>query len=74
MADVPNLAKKVVEAFGGLTKTARALGLPISTVDGWCRSERGIPPWRDRQIMDAALRERVTLPEEFLKRLNPVAA
>ncbi|MBB3144896.1 hypothetical protein FHS21_001297 [Phyllobacterium trifolii] len=35
-------AEYVIGKFGGLTKTARALGVPISTVQGW--KERGKVP------------------------------
>ncbi len=61
----PNLADAVVRAFGGLTPAARAIGAPISTVDGWRRSGR-IPLWRRNQIIAAAEREKVSLPTNFL--------
>lgn len=46
-------ASRVIAVFGGLTRTAEALGKSISTVQGW--KERGrIPPEHWREIMDAA--------------------
>ncbi len=59
------LPERVIESFGGLTKTANALGhRSVTTVDGWKRSGR-IPSWRKREIEDAAQREGVTLPADF---------
>jgi len=59
------LPKRVVAAFGGLTKTAKALGHDhVTTVDGWLRSGR-IPYWRFSEIRAAAERENVTLPREL---------
>lgn len=33
-------ADKVIEAFGGLTKTARAVGVAVTTVQGWKERKR----------------------------------
>lgn len=61
-----NIAEQVIEAFGGLTKTSRALGgTPLSTIDSWRKSGR-IPAWRRAEIIAAAEREGVVLPIKFL--------
>lgn len=61
-----NIAERVIQAFGGQSKTSRALGgTPVSTVDGWRRSGR-IPHWRRAEIIAAAERHGVKLPIEFL--------
>jgi hypothetical protein len=39
-------AKKIIEEFGGLTKAARAMELPISTVQGWMRGKGYVPSWQ----------------------------
>lgn len=52
--DTPNdPAARVIAVFGGLTRTAEALGKSISTVQGWKERKR-IPPEHWREIMDAA--------------------
>lgn len=58
------LPARVIAAFGGLTKTSKATGCPISTVDGWVRAGK-FPGWRIRDIREAAERENVPLPEDF---------
>jgi len=46
-------AEKIIAAFGGLTKTAQALGLPVTTVQGW--KERGyIPAVRQGRVLGKA--------------------
>lgn len=60
-----NVAKRVILAFGGPTKAAKALGMAISTVDSWQRNGR-IPDWRRASIITVAERDGVTLPREFL--------
>jgi len=39
-------AKNIIDAFGGLTKAAKAMGLPISTVQGWVRGRGYVPVWQ----------------------------
>lgn len=57
-----SIADDVIAAFGGLAKTARALGhRHMTTVDGWRRSKR-VPGWRWPEIVAGAEREGVTLP------------
>ena len=49
----PSPAHYVIGKFGGLTKTANAIGLGVTTVQGW--SNRGsIPPKHWRNIIEAA--------------------
>ena len=46
-------AERIIAAFGGLTKTAQALGLPVTTVQGW--KERGyIPAPRQGRVLSRA--------------------
>lgn len=67
MAEQPNIAELVIQAFGGLTKTSEACGhRHVTTVDGWRRSGR-IPSWRRPELIAAADRLGVTLPDEFLR-------
>jgi hypothetical protein len=46
-------AETVIDKFGGLTGTATAIGVPISTVQGWKIRGR-IPQDHWRKLMDAA--------------------
>ena len=46
-------ARELIQAFGGLSKAAKAFGAPISTVQHWENTDR-IPPWRERDVRDAA--------------------
>jgi len=63
MADpIPSISQQVVDAFGGLSATARALGhRHVSTVHGWLKAGR-IPGWRYHEIRQAAERDGVELP------------
>ena len=63
MPKVP-LPDRVITAFGGRAKLARALGLRYTTVDGWQRSGN-IPDWRLAPIRDAARDHNIILPEDF---------
>lgn len=62
-----NIAEDVIKAFGGLTRAAKAIGAPISTVQSWQETGR-IPAWRRAQIIAAAERAKVALPIQFLER------
>lgn len=56
---------RTIAAFGGVTKTAKAMRLQhASTVMSWKTKEK-IPSWRLRDIAEAANRESVDLPSEF---------
>ena len=58
-------AKPIIEAFGGLTKTANALGhRNVTTVQYW-QERDAVPGWRVHEIKEAAARVGVTLPDEF---------
>lgn len=49
-----NQADAIIQVFGGLTKTARALGHKhCTTVQGW-RKSGNIPDWRKGEILQAA--------------------
>jgi hypothetical protein len=62
----PSLAERVIQAFGGSTRLARALGhRSASTVDSWRRAGR-IPHWRRDEIAAAAASEGVRLPPDFV--------
>jgi len=70
------IAKRVIDAFGGLTKmheSMKAAGtiVPISTIHSWSKSERGIPRWHRRHILSvAASTHGVALPEDCVKALD----
>ncbi len=48
-----NEAERVIRLFGGLTKTANAIGAPVTTVQSWGKTGR-VPRWRRAQIAAAA--------------------
>lgn len=53
--------RTTIKAFGSLSKTARAVGWPVTTVDSWKRN--GIPPWRWDALREAARKSGVRLPK-----------
>lgn len=70
----PSLADQVIEAFGGLTATAKALGHKhVTTVHGW-RTTGRIPRWRYPELRDAAARLGKTLPPAIAEHGQPEAA
>lgn len=70
----PTVADLVIESFGGLAKTAKALGhRHASTVFGW-QKKGSIPRWRRAEILAAADRERISLPVEYLRQSMSKAA
>ncbi|WPZ13224.1 hypothetical protein T8J41_13770 [Nitratireductor rhodophyticola] len=64
-------AEKIIKAFGGMTKLARAHGCAVSTVQGW--KERGrIPQDHWLPIIDAAKRDGLDLSlDDFLATPSP---
>ncbi len=70
-------AEHVIEHFGSIAKTARALGKPRSTVQGW--SERGIIPqdnWKSvidasEQLVASGERDRPLTPYDFINIEDP---
>jgi len=55
--------KPIVEAFGGLSAAARAIGVPVTTVQWW-RDRDHVPHWRHEQVQRAADHEGVELPSD----------
>lgn len=73
MSASPSLPAQVIAAFGTLEKTSEALRrVPVSTIHGWKRKGR-IPPWRYPQIVEAARREGIQLPEAVLRAAEEAA-
>lgn len=64
-------ADKVIGAFGGLTKTARAIGVAVTTVQGWKERKR-VPQEHWATIMAEAKKIGATITLEDL--LGAVAA
>ena len=61
--DMKYRARPLIEAFGGLSKAAKALGhANVTTVQYW-RDRDTLPDWRLRELQEAADREGITLPE-----------
>lgn len=59
-------AEYVISKFGGLAATARAIGKPVTTVQGWSDRKR-IPQDHWRKIIDAAkAQEKLITIEDFL--------
>jgi len=74
----PDIAKRVIAAFGGLTKMHRKLKaageiIPIGTIHSWGKSEYGIPRWHRKNIIRAAKKKRITLPAEFVQEEDDAA-
>lgn len=69
-SDTPVLisgAEYVIGKFGGLAATARAIGKPVTTVQGWNDRKR-IPQDHWQAIIDAAkARDKLVTIEDFLK-------
>lgn len=68
-------AEFVIRKFGGLTKTANALGLPVTTVQGWGNRGR-VPQEHWLPIIAAAgeIEEVIDLPDFLKKHDVPDAA
>src|SRR5690606_34168237 len=62
--DAPALA--IIEAFGGIRPMAKALGLAVSTVQGW-KERAAIPANRHDQIRAAARDNNIALDAEVLR-------
>ncbi len=61
----PNAVSDLIEAFGGLSKMAGALGhRNVTTIQSW-RDKKRIPNWRKLEIQDAARVFSVRLPASF---------
>ena len=64
MAKPVPFPSRVIKAFGGQTKLADALNVPVTTVDAW-RASGTIPSWRIEAIREAARRRGIRLPHDF---------
>ena len=53
-------ARQIIMRLGGITAVANELGVPVSTVSSWGRSNR-IPEWRQPALMRLALERGVPL-------------
>ncbi len=53
MDDAISPADVVIKTFGGITATARAIDIPISTVQGW-KERRKVPQEHWIKLQDAA--------------------
>lgn len=51
---------EIIEAFGGVAKLARRLGVPLTTAHAWKRSGK-LPSWRQKEIEAAAVADGVDL-------------
>ncbi|GFE94907.1 carph-isopro domain-containing protein [Acetobacter persici] len=59
-----NAVREIVAMFGGLKRTASALGHKNhSTIYGWVRSGR-IPQWREPELQGAISRHQLEIPKE----------
>lgn len=73
MATQTPLPDRVIAAFGGLSKMARALGHKhVTTVHAWQKAGR-IPDWRWHEIRAAATRANVNLPKDCPKVVEAAA-
>ncbi|WP_116654397.1 carph-isopro domain-containing protein [Pelagibacterium sediminicola] len=64
-------AEYVIDLFGGLSATARALGKPVTTVQGWKDRERIPTDHWDEIIQKAADQGTELTFEDFLRRHEP---
>ena len=71
--DEKSPAEMIIERMGGLTKLARALGYPVSTVQGW-KDRRSIPQDHWLSIMQAAKSAGVVLALEDFFTATPAEA
>jgi DNA-binding transcriptional regulator YiaG len=53
-------ARQIIEALGGTTAVAKALGAPVSTVNSWERFNQ-IPSWRQPKLLELAVGSGVVL-------------
>lgn len=71
-------ASDIIDQFGGTSKLADHLGVPVSTVDSW-KTYNFIPRWRQAQVLDAAHRLNMSIsttdfPQEADRRPKKAAA
>ncbi len=68
-----NIAKAIVDKFGGTRKMAREIGVPFTTVQSW-KGSGFIPARRQAEIMEHARRLKIKLrPADFFPRVEDAA-
>jgi hypothetical protein len=55
-------AENFIQELGGAAKVARALGVPLTTVDSWKRRNK-IPAWRIARLAELAIGAGKALPD-----------
>lgn len=55
----------IIQALGGPAEISRQIGVPLTTVDSWKRSDR-IPHWRRPALAELALAKGLALPDGFV--------
>ena len=53
-------ALDIIQRLGGVTAVSKKLGIPLTTVSSWGRSNR-IPDWRQPKLLELASQEGVTV-------------
>jgi hypothetical protein len=67
MQNIPDIVETIFEAFDGPSVIAKETGFALQTVSDWRRNgNKDIPPWRRRDVLQAAQRIGVTLPADAL--------
>lgn len=67
MDNIPAIVDAIFKAFDGPTVIAKETGFPLQTVSDWRRNgNKDIPPWRRRDVLQAAQRIGVTLAPDAL--------
>lgn len=51
--------RKIIEDLGGLTKAAKILGVPVSTIQHW-KETNSVPHWREEAIKNKLKQEEVS--------------
>lgn len=56
--------EQFIDAVGGTTSVARAMGISPSTVSSW-KAAGNIPKWRVRDLATVAAEQGIAMPSEF---------
>jgi hypothetical protein len=63
----------IIAAFGGVTKAAAAIGVPITTLHSW-KTRGKVPSWRHDAVMKAARNRGIKLDRAVLDaNVHPIA-